>query len=74
MTSAPALAFHPAPAAPTPAPSQIRFPRQPDRKPRTDLPHPAAPDAKMVLFSALEALPLLEAPSQHRQEYPTWLH
>ncbi len=74
MTSAPALAFHPAPAAPTPAPSQIRFPRQPDRNRRSNLPKPGLPDAKLVLFSALERAPLLDGQSQHRQEYPTWLH
>jgi hypothetical protein len=74
MTAVPSYAFHPAPAAPAPAPSQIRFPRLPHRIHQTDLPLPGSPRAKMVLLRASLQEPDLEHPEQFRKEFPTWLH
>lgn len=74
MTAAHSYAFHPAPAAPAPAPSQIRFPRLPQERRRSDLPLPGAPSAKMVLLQAPTLERNQDNQSQQAPVYPTWLH
>lgn len=68
------LAFHPAPACPAPAPSQIHIPRLPHRIRRSDLPQPDSPKAKMILLAAQNEAHDTVMMGLQRQEYPTWLH
>lgn len=69
-----ALDFHPAPAAPAPAPSQIRFPRLPGKNPFSGFPGTSMPKAEMVFLSG-ELEPANMGSTPHlRQENPTRLH
>ncbi len=73
MTSQ-ALALHPAPAAPAPAPSQIRFPRQPGKRPFSGFPHRSHHRAEMIFLTAMQGGDGNAAQTAPRQEYPTRLH
>jgi hypothetical protein len=68
------LAFHPAPAAPAPAPSQIRFPRLPRKIRRPDLPNSERHKAEMVFLQAEIAIAQGEPAAQTGQEYPAYYH
>jgi hypothetical protein len=68
------LAFHPAPAAPAPAPSQIRFPRLPRKIRRPDLPTSERHKAEMVFLQAEIALTQSGLAAQTGQEYPAYYH
>lgn len=68
------LAFHPAPAAPAPAPSQIRFPRLPSKTPFSGFPGSRAPKAEMVFLSQDASANTMASTGALRQEYPTTVH
>ncbi len=68
------LDLHPAPAAPAPAPSQIRYPDLPDPRRRSDLPLPGSAKGKLMLFGSLKEQISSDEARTQRQEYPTWLH
>ncbi|WP_156414857.1 hypothetical protein [Phaeobacter sp. CECT 5382] len=63
--------FHPAPAAPAPAPSQIRFPKNPEKSRRSPVGSPAR-SVETLYATSLRVLS--PAPALQGQEYPTRLH
>ena len=66
--------FHPAPATPAPAPSQIRFPRMPRKNRRPDLPSSGIHKAEMVFVEAGIDLEEQGCMAQLRQETPVYCH
>lgn len=74
MTFASSTVLHCVPTAPAPAPSQIRFPRRPQRIRRPDLPLPGSSRSKLVLLDAQEAMIRANSQPHHPQECPAWLH
>jgi hypothetical protein len=68
------LEFHPAPATPAPAPSQIRFPRLPRKNRRPDLPSSGIHKAEMVFLQAGIRLEEQHIVAQPRQESPAYYH